>query len=202
MPGSACRPPTPPTPTSAGCADRPAIYPGRPPRRTGPATGPGRPLQTTGRPPVRVGCLSRPASCPRAGSAHATTMPRRAGAGCASWACPARKGQERRERHGEDGALVLFGGGAPPECGTSGVQLAGPGGINQVEIPFDGFPQFVLRVAAVATVLAPPVMIPVLVADLAQMSQRRAQVFPELQPPIGRLSGSAARCDPMCSQAA
>jgi len=54
------------------------------------------------------------------------------------------------------------------EYGLSGVRLAGPGGINQVEEPFDRFPQFVLRVAAVATVLAPPVMIPVLVADLAR----------------------------------
>jgi hypothetical protein len=47
------------------------------------------------------------------------------------------------------------------------------------------FPQFVLRVAAVATVLAPPAMIPVPVADLAQMSQRRVQVLPELQPFVG-----------------
>jgi hypothetical protein len=36
MPGSACRPPNPRTPTSADCADRPATYPGRPPRMTGP----------------------------------------------------------------------------------------------------------------------------------------------------------------------
>ena len=84
MPGSAFRPPSPRTPTSAGCADRPAIYPGRPPRTAGP------PLARAGRrkrqagPPVRVGCLSRAPSCPRAGSARATTMPRRAGAGCAS----------------------------------------------------------------------------------------------------------------------
>ena len=69
-----------------------------------------------------------------------------------------------------------------PSGQISDVLLAGPGGINQVEEPFDRFPQFVLRVAAIATVRAPPVMIPVLVADLAQMSQRRVQVFAELQP--------------------
>ena len=46
MPGSACRPPTPPTPTSAGCTDRPAIHPGRRVRRGGPA-GPQRALQIT-----------------------------------------------------------------------------------------------------------------------------------------------------------
>src|SRR5579859_1242406 len=74
-----------------------------------------------------------------------------------------------------------------PVTETSGVRIAEPGGIKQVEIAFDRIPQFVLRVAAVATVLTPPAMIPVLVADLAQMSQRRAQVFPELQPPVGRL---------------
>ena len=34
MPGSAFRPPSPPTLTSAGCRDRPAIYSGRPPRMT------------------------------------------------------------------------------------------------------------------------------------------------------------------------
>ena len=67
-----------------------------------------------------------------------------------------------------------------PVTETSGVRIAEPGGIKQVEIAFDRIPQFVLRVAAVATVLAPPAMIPVLVADLAQVSQRRAQVFPEL----------------------
>ena len=33
MPGSAFRPPSPPTLPSAGCRDRPAIYSGRPPRR-------------------------------------------------------------------------------------------------------------------------------------------------------------------------
>jgi len=38
---------------------------------------------------------------------------------------------------------------------SSSVRLAGPGGINQVEEPFDRFPEFVLRVAAIATVLAP-----------------------------------------------
>ena len=38
MPGSAFRPPSPRTPTSAGCADRPAIYPGRPPQTTGGGT--------------------------------------------------------------------------------------------------------------------------------------------------------------------
>jgi len=65
------------------------------------------------------------------------------------------------------------------------VRIGGPGGIKQVEIAFDRLPQLVLRVAAVAAVLAAPVMIPVLVADLAQMSQRRAQVFAELQPLIG-----------------
>ena len=69
---------------------------------------------------------------------------------------------------------------ADPGHRDSGVRIAGPGGIKQVEIAFNRIPQFVLRVAAVATVLAPPAMIPVLVADLAQMSQRRAQVFPEL----------------------
>jgi hypothetical protein len=53
-------------------------------------------------------------------------------------------------------------------------------GIKQVEIAFDRIVQFVLRVAAVTRVLAPPAMIPVLVADLGQMSQSRAQVFPEL----------------------
>src|SRR5260370_33455661 len=69
-------------------------------------------------------------------------------------------------------------------CGISGVRFAGPGGINQVKESLDRFPQFVLRVATVAAVLAPPVMIPVLVADLAQMSQRRVLVVPELQPLI------------------
>ena len=68
----------------------------------------------------------------------------------------------------------------------SGVRSLASGGIKQVEIAFDRIPQFVLRVAAVATVLAPPVMTPVLVADLAQMSQRRVQVVPELQPLSGR----------------
>ena len=62
-----------------------------------------------------------------------------------------------------------------------------PGGKDQVEGSLDRFPQFVLRVAAVATVLAPPVMIPVSVADLAQMSQRRVQVVPELKPLIDRI---------------
>src|SRR5208337_828200 len=74
-----------------------------------------------------------------------------------------------------------------PVTETSGARIAGPGGIKQVEIAFDRLPQVVLRVAAGATVLAPPAMIPVLVADLAQVSQRRAQVFAELQPLIGRL---------------
>ena len=72
-------------------------------------------------------------------------------------------------------------------CGISGVWLVGPGGIDQAEESLDRFPQFVLRVAAVATVLAPPVMIPVPVADLAQMSQRRVQVVPELKPLIDRV---------------
>jgi hypothetical protein len=67
----------------------------------------------------------------------------------------------------------------------------------QVEIAFDRIPQFVLWVAAVATVLAPPVMIPVLVADLAQMSQRRADVFAELQPLIGRLRDQPPSTDQM-----
>ena len=35
MPGSAFRPPSPPTLTSAGCRDRPAIYSGRPPADPG-----------------------------------------------------------------------------------------------------------------------------------------------------------------------
>jgi hypothetical protein len=70
---------------------------------------------------------------------------------------------------------------------TSGVRIVRPGGIKQVKIPFDRIPQFVLRVAVVATVFAPPALIPVLVADLAKMGQRRAQVLPELQPLIGRL---------------
>jgi hypothetical protein len=75
-------------------------------------------------------------------------------------------------------------------CGISGVWLVGPGGIDQAEESLDRFPQFVLRVAAVATVLAPPVMIPVPVADLAQMSQRRVQVVPELKPLIDRVGTS------------
>jgi hypothetical protein len=41
-----------------------------------------------------------------------------------------------------------------PVTETSGVRMAGPGGIEQVEIAFDLIPQFVLWVAAVATVLA------------------------------------------------
>ena len=57
---------------------------------------------------------------------------------------------------------------------TSGVRIARPGGIKQVEIPFDRIPQFVLRVAAVAAVYPPPAPIPVLVVDLAKMGQRRA----------------------------
>jgi hypothetical protein len=60
------------------------------------------------------------------------------------------------------------------------------GGIKQVEIALDRIPYFVLRVTAIATMLAPPVMVPVLVAHLAQMSQRRVQVVPELQSLIGR----------------
>jgi hypothetical protein len=68
----------------------------------------------------------------------------------------------------------------------AGVQIAGLGGIEQAEITFGRLPQVVLRVAAVATVLAPPVMIPVLVADLAQMSQRRARP--------AHLACSGARC--------
>jgi hypothetical protein len=47
--------------------------------------------------------------------------------------------------HGCPAALV--------EYGTSGVRPAGLGGIKQVEIAFDRFPQFVLRVAAVAIAL-------------------------------------------------
>jgi hypothetical protein len=66
-------------------------------------------------------------------------------------------------------------------AGSSGVRFAGPGSISQVKESLGRFPQFVFLVAAVAAVLAPPVMIPVLVADLAQMSQRRVQVIPELQ---------------------
>jgi hypothetical protein len=46
--------------------------------------------------------------------------------------------------------------------------------MKQVEIAFDRIPQFVLRVAAVASVLAPPAMIPVLVADLAQLTSSPA----------------------------
>ena len=41
-------------------------------------------------------------------------------------------------------------------AGISGVRLAGPGGIDQVKESLDRFPQFVLRVATVAAVLAPP----------------------------------------------
>jgi hypothetical protein len=38
---------------------------------------------------------------------------------------------------------------------TSGVRSLTPGGIKQVEIAFDCIPQFVFRVTAIATVLAP-----------------------------------------------
>ena len=108
-----------------------------------------------------------------------------------------RQVSDRRPAAAASSFCFRYGPGAPgcsncpsprtPVTETSCVRIAEPGGIKQVEIAFDRIPQFVLRVAAVATVLAPPAMIPVLVADLAQISQRRAQVFPELSPPICRL---------------
>ena len=57
--------------------------------------------------------------------------------------------------------------------GASWTRLAGSGGIDQVKVPFDRFPQFVLRVAAVAAVLAPPVMIPVFVLSHSGQHLRR-----------------------------
>src|SRR6202034_3073347 len=102
--------------------------------------------------------------------------PRQAMSGDAQHACPADHEQEPGQGHqrvradadsrphahfafATDRSVGLLQLSLPawlPVAETSGVRIAGPGGIKQVEIAFDRIPQFVLRVAAVAAVLAPP----------------------------------------------
>jgi hypothetical protein len=61
--------------------------------------------------------------------------------------------------------------------------VRGPGGVIQIQIALDGFPQVMLGITTEPAMLAAPVMIPVGGVHRAQAAQRRSQFLRQLLPP-------------------